>query len=162
MWSLIKILFLLTPLLILSCTKSPQKSDNVIDISDEIDQIKKDAMISIDSENFIKLPTEDQISSDIPKGNKNPFSSNNSVRSLISSKDLKLTGILSTKGKTLAFVKYKDNSGVLKVGDIGGKNTNLLPEGYKSVSIDKSKGKLVIKFKNDTYFLNILNESKFP
>ena len=162
MWSLIKILFLLTPLLILSCTKSPQKSDNVIDISDEIDQIKKDAMISIDSDNLIKLPTQDQISEDIPKGNKNPFSSNNSVRSLISNNDLKLTGILSTKGKSLAFVRYKDNSGVLKVGEIGGKDTNLLPEGYKSISIDKSKGKLVIKFKNDTYVLNILNESKSP
>ena len=162
MWSLIKVIFLLTPLLLLSCAKSPKDSDIVIDISEEIAQIKKDSSISFDSENFIKLPTEDQVSSDIPKGNKNPFSSNNSVRSLISSKDLKLTGILSTKGKTLAFVKYKDNSGVLKVGDIGGKDTNLLPEGYKSVSIDKSKGKLVIKFKNDTYVLNILNESKFP
>ena len=159
---LIKISFLLFPFVLLSCTKSPKDSDIVIDISEEIAQIKKDASINFDSENFIKLPTEDQISSDIPKGNKNPFSSNNSVRSLISSKDLKLTGILSTKGKTLAFVKYKDNSGVLKVGDIGGKDTNLLPEGYKSVSIDKSKGKLVIKFKNDTYVLNILNESKFP
>ena len=134
MWSLIKILFLLTSLLLLSCTKSPKKSDSVIDVidvSDEIAQIKKDAMISFDSDNLIKLPTQDQISSDIPKGNKNPFSSNNSVRSLISSNDLKLTGILSTKGKSLAFVKYKDNSGVLKVGDIGGKDTNLLPDGYK-------------------------------
>ena len=162
MWSFIKIIFLLIPLLLLSCTKSPKDSDIVIDISEEIAQIKKDASISFDSENFIKLPTEDQISSDIPKGNKNPFSSDNSVRSLISSKDLKLTGILSTKRESLAFVKYKDNSGVLKVGDIGGKDTNLLPEGYKSVSIDKSKRKLVIKFKNDTYVLNILNESKFP
>ena len=164
MWSLIKILFLLNSLLILSCTKSPKKSDNVIDIdiSQEIAQIKKDAKINFDSDNLIKLPTQDQISSDIPKGNKNPFSSNNSVRSLISSNDLKLTGILSTKGKSLAFVKYKDNSGVLKVGDIGGKDTNLLPDGYKSILIDKSKGKLVIKFKNDTYILNIFNESKFP
>ena len=162
MWSLIKLIFLLTPLLLLSCTKPPKDSDIVIDISEELAQIKKDAAISLDSENLIKLPTQDQISSEIPKGNKNPFSSDNSVRSLISSKDLKLTGILSTKGKSLAFVKYKDNSGVLKVGEIGGKNTNLLPEGYKSISIDKSKGKLVIKFKNDTYVLNVLNESKFP
>lgn len=162
MWSLIKLIFLLTSLLLLSCTKSPKDSDKVIDISEEIAQIKKDASINFDSENFIKLPTEDQISSDIPKGNKNPFSSNNSVRSLISSKDLNLTGILSTKGKTLAFVKYKDNSGVLKVGEIGGKDTNLLPEGYKSVSIDKSKGQLVIKFKNEKYILKILDKSKFP
>ena len=162
MWSLIKLIFLLTPLLLLSCTKPPKDSDIVIDISEELAQIKKDAAISLDSENLIKLPTQDQISSEIPKGNKNPFSSDNSVRSLISSKDLKLTGILSTKGKSLAFVKYKDNSGVLKVGEIGGKNTNLLPEGYKSISIDKSKGNLVIKFKNDTYVLNIFNESKSP
>ena len=162
MWSLIKILFLLNSLLILSCTKSPKKSDNVIDIdiSQEIAQIKKDAKINFDSDNLIKLPTQDQISSEIPKGNKNPFSSDNSVRSLISSKDLKLTGILSTKGKSLALVKFKDNSGVLKVGEIGGKDTNLLPEGYKSILIDKYKGKLVIKFKNDTYVLNILDESK--
>ena len=162
MWSLIKTIFLLSPLLLLSCTKSPKNSDVVIDISEEIAQIKKDATISVDSDNLIKLPTQDQISSEIPKGNKNPFSSNNSVRSLISSNDLKLTGILSTKGKSLAFVKYKDNSGVLKVGQIGGKDTNLLPEGYKSISIDKSNGKLVIKFKNDMYVLNVFNESKFP
>ncbi len=163
MWSLIKILFLLNSLLILSCTKSPKKSDNVIDIdiSEEIAQIKKDAKINFDADNLIKLPTQDQISSDIPKGNNNPFSSDNSVRSLISTNDLKLTGILTTKGKSLAFVKFKDNSGVLKVGEIGGKDTNLLPEGYKSILIDKSKGKLVIKFKNDTYILNILDESKF-
>ena len=154
--------FFLLPLFVLGCSKKKEINLNSIDISEEIAQIKKDASISFDSEDLIKLPTQDQISSEIPKGNKNPFSSNNSVTSLISSEDLKLTGILSTKGKSLAFVKYKDNSGVLKVGDIGGKNTNLLPEGYKSISIDKSKGKLVIKFKNDTYVLNILNESKSP
>ena len=41
-------------------------------------------------------------------------------------------------------------------------NTYLLPEGYKSISIDKYKGKLIIKFRNDTYVLNIINKSKSP
>ena len=160
MWSLIKILFLLIPFLLLSCKKSPKNSDNVIDISEEIAQIKKDASITLNSENLIKLPTQDKISSDITIGNKNPFSADNSVRSLLSSEDLKLTGILSTKAESLAFVKYKENSGVLKVGEIGGKNTNLLPEGYKSISIDKSKAELVIKYKNEKYILKLFNESK--
>ena len=83
-------------------------------------------------------------------------------RSLLSSEDLKLTGILSTKKESLAFVRYNEKSGVLKVGEIGGIDTNLLPEGYKSILIDKSKGQLVIKYKNEKYILKILNESKFP
>ena len=162
MWSLIKILFLLTPLLLLSCTKSPKNSDIVIDISEELAQIKKDAESNFKTNNFIKLPDEDDLSSEIPKGNKNPFSAKNSVRSLLSNEDLKLTGILSTEKESLAFVKYNDNSGVLKVGEIGGKDTNLLPEGYKSILIDKSKGQLVIKFKKEKFILKILNKSKFP
>ena len=162
MWSLIKILFLLTPLLLLSCTKVPKESDSIVDISDEIAQLKKDLSPNIDKENLIKLSTPDKVASDIAIGNKNPFSSNTSVEKMILNNDLRLTGILSTKKELLAFVKYKNNSGVLKVGDIGGKNTYLLPEGYKSISIDKSKGKLIIQFRNETYVLNIINKSKSP
>ena len=162
MWSLIKIIFLLTSLLLLSCTKSPKKSNVDIDISEEIAQIKKDASRPFNSASLIRLPTQDEISSDIAIGNENPFSANNSVRSLLSSEELKLKGILSTKKETLAFVKYNENSGVLKVGEIGGKNTNLLPKGYKSISIDKSKAELVIKYKNEKYVLKLLNESKLP
>ena len=162
MWYLIKILFLLTPLILLSCTKVPKESDSVVDISEEIAQLKKDLSPNIDKENLIKLSTPDKVASDVSIGNKNPFSSNTSVEKMILNNDLRLTGILSTKKELLAFVKYKNNSGVLKVGDIGGKNTYLLPEGYKSISIDKSKGRLIIKFKNDTYVLNIINKSKSP
>ena len=61
----------------------------------------------------------------------------------------------------MAFISFKNESGVVKVGDIGGKDTNLLPEGYKTISIDKSKGTITIKFKNDSYVLNILNKSKY-
>ena len=159
---LIKLSFLLFPLLLLSCSKVPKISSSDIDLTEEIAQIKKDASISFNSENLIKLPTQDQLTSDIPSGNKDPFTPNNSVRSLLSSNDLKLTGILSTKRESLAYVKYKENSGVLKVGEIGGKDTKLLPEGYKSILIDKSKGQLVIKYKNEKYTLKILDESKFP
>ena len=105
MWSIIKILFLLAPLLILSCTKSPKSSDIVVDISEELAQIKKDAASNFNRNNFIKFPTQDDLSSDIPKGNKSPFSAKNSIQSLLSSENLKLTGILYTKEKTLAFVK---------------------------------------------------------
>lgn len=162
MWSLIKILFLLIPLLLLSCTKAPKNSDFDIDISDELSRIKKDIKPNFDKGDLIKLPTQEEVGSEISIGNNNPFSSGASVEKMIQTNDLRLTGILSTKKELLAFVKYKGNSGALRVGDIGGKNTYLLPEGYKLISIDKSKGKLIIKFRNDTYVLNIINRSKSP
>ena len=158
---LIKIL-LLFPFLLLSCSNKPNNSSIDVNVMEEIAQIKKEAASDFNTNNFIKLPTQNDLLSEIPKGNKNPFSSNNSVTSLLSNEDLKLTGILSTEKESLAFVKYHDDSGVLKVGEIGGKDTNLLPEGYKSILIDKSKGQLVIKFKNEKYILKILNKSKFP
>ncbi len=157
---LIKIIFLLTPLLLLSCAKVPEKSEEVVDISEELAQLKKDLSPNYDKKDLIKLPSQDKVASDISIGNNNPFASGSSVEKMILNNDLRLTGILSTKKELLAFVSYKNNSGVLKVGDIGGKNTYLLPEGYKSISIDKSKGKLIIKYKNNTYVLNIINKSK--
>ncbi len=159
---LLKILFLLIPLLLLSCTKEPKNSEFDIDISEELAQIKKDLSPNIDKKDLIKLPTQDKVASDISIGNKNPFSAGSSVEKMILNNDLRLTGILSTKKELLAFVNYKGNSGALRIGDIGGQNTYLLPEGYKSISIDKSKGKLIIKFRNETYVLNVINKSKLP
>ena len=157
---LLKTLFLLTPFLLISCTKAPKNSEFDIDITEELAQIKKDLSPNYEKEVLIKLPTQDKVTSEISIGNKNPFSSDSSVEKMILNNDLRLTGILSTKKELIAFVKYKNNSGVLRIGDIGGKNTYLLPDGYKSISIDKSKGKLIIQFRNDTYVLNILNKSK--
>ena len=159
---LLKTIFLLTPILLLSCKKAPKISEFDIDISEDLVQIKKDISPNYDKEVLIKLPTQDKVTSEISIGNKNPFSSDSSVEKMILNNDLRLTGILSTKNELLAFVKYKNNSGVLRVGDIGGKNTYLLPEGYKSISIDKSKGKLIIQFRNEIYVLNIINKSISP
>tara|TARA_Y200000002_G_scaffold339705_1_gene309839 strand:- start:11932 stop:12417 length:486 start_codon:yes stop_codon:yes gene_type:complete len=159
---LLKILFLLIPLLLLSCTREPKNSEFDIDISEELAQIKKDLSPNIDKKDLIKLPTQDKVASDISIGNKNPFSAGSSVEKMILNNDLRLTGILSTKKELLAFVNYKGKSGALRIGDIGGQNTYLLPEGYKSISIDKSKGKLIIKFRNETYVLNVINKSKLP
>ena len=56
--TLIKILLLLTPILLLSCTKAPKESEYVVDISDELAQIKKDLSPNIEKENLIKLFTK--------------------------------------------------------------------------------------------------------
>jgi len=161
MWAFIKIILILSPIFLLSCTKEPENSNNVVDISEELAQIKKEASKKINQKTLIKLPSKEEIASDISIGNKNPFSSNNSIANLIANRDLKLVGILSTKNNTVALISFKNESGVVKVGDIGGKDTNLLPEGYKTISIDKTKGTITIKFKNDNYVLNILNKSKY-
>ena len=151
----------MSPILLLSCTKKSEYSSDVVDISEELAQIKKEASKKINPKELIKLPSKEEISSDISIGNKKPFSHNSSIANLISNKDLKLVGILSTKNNTMAFISFRNESGVVKVGDIGGKDTNLLPQGYKTISIDKFKGTITIKFKNDSYVLNILNKSKY-
>ena len=161
MWALIKILLILSPIFLLSCTKKSENFSNVVDISEELAQIKNEASKKINPKKLIKLPSKEEITSDISIGNKNPFSSNSSIANLIANRDLKLVGILSTKNSTIALISFKNESGVVKVGDIGGKDTNLLPEGYKAISIDKPKGTITIKFKKDTHLLNILNKSKY-
>ncbi len=161
MWAFLKIILILSSIFLLSCTKESKNPSNVVDISQELAQIKKEASKKINQKKLIKLPSKEEIASDISIGNKNPFSSNSSIANLIANRDLKLVGILSTKNNTMALISFKNKSGVVKVGDIGGKDTNLLPEGYKTISIDKSKGTITIKFKNDNYVLNILNKSKY-
>ena len=161
MRTLIKILFLLTPFFLLSCSKEIDDTSYVVDISEELAQIKKQASNKINTDNLIQLPSQQEITSDIPIGNKNPFSQSNSISNLISNEDLKLVGILSVKNNIMAFVSFKNQSGLVKIGDIGGKDTNLLPEGYKTISIDQSRGSLTIKLKNNSYVLKILNKSKY-
>ena len=158
---LVKIFLLLTPFFLLSCSREIQNSSNFIDISEELSQIKKKASTQINRDVLIKLPTQEKIISEIPIGNKDPFAQSNSISQLISSENLKLVGILSVKNNIMALISYKNETGVVRIGDIGGKDTNLLPDGYKTISIDQSKGSVTIKFKKDTYVLKIFNKPKY-
>ena len=97
MWLIIKKLIFLSPLLLLSCTNASKEKDIVIDISEDLAQIKKDATSNFYSEDLIKLPNRDKVISDIIIGNKTPFYPDNSITKSILNNDLKLTGILSTK-----------------------------------------------------------------
>ena len=111
---ILKRLFLLTQLFLsISCTKAPEKLGYVIDISQELAQLKKDLSPNYDKKDLIKLPSTDKVASEISIGNNNPFSSGASVEKMILNDDFRLTGILSTKKELLAFVSYKNNSGVL-------------------------------------------------
>ena len=69
--------------------------------------------------------------------------------------------LASVKNNIMAFISYKNESGLVRIGDIGGKDTNLLPNGYKTISINQSKGSVTIKLKKDTYVLKIFNEPKY-
>ena len=108
MWAFVKIILIFSPIFLLSCTKEPENSTNVVDISEELAQIKKEASKKINQKTLIKLPSKEEIASDISIGNKNPFSSNNSIANLIANRDLKLVGILSTKNNTVALISFKN------------------------------------------------------
>ena len=64
MRTLIKILFLLTPFFLLSCSKEIDDTSYVVDISEELAQIKKQASNKINTDNLIQLPSQQEITSD--------------------------------------------------------------------------------------------------
>ena len=49
---------------------------------------------------------------------------------------LQFTGVIQTNGQTEAVVTYGSQSGTLRIGDRGGRSTELLPPGWSVVAID--------------------------
>ena len=64
----------------------PEKSEEVVDISEELAQLKKDLSPNYDKKDLIKLPSQDKVASDISIGNNNPFASGSSVEKMILNK----------------------------------------------------------------------------
>ena len=57
------------------------------------------------------------------------------LRPLMLQAPVQLTGVIQTRGHTEAVVSYGNQSGTLRVGDLGGRTTALLPAGWGVVAI---------------------------
>ena len=66
-----------------------------------------------------------------------------------------MTGFLNTKIKKYAFVRYLENEGIISEGYIGGKNTNLLPQGAKVISINPKSKILIISYENKKFIFEL-------
>ena len=54
-------------------------------------------------------------------------------------------GVLRSAGAGEALVQFGADSGALRVGDRGGRNTTLLPPGWSVAAIDVERGRLLLR-----------------
>lgn len=59
--------------------------------------------------------------------------------------DFSITGVIRSGGITEAVVIYGDRSGSLRVGDRGGRSTDLLPSGWSVAAVDVNQGLLTLQ-----------------
>ena len=64
-------------------------------------------------------------------------------------------GFLNTGINKYVFVSYLGEEGTITEASIGGLNTNLLPNGAKVLNIDPKKSKLIIKFEDKDYIIEL-------
>ena len=107
----------------------------ILNQSDEKDinsiQIQDKNLIS----DLVPLKDKEQILAKYKFCKEDPFSEEEIQLNKLYS-DFKLTGFLTTNNKKYAFVYYLDNEGTIKEDSIGGRNTDLLPDGAKVINID--------------------------
>ena len=146
----------------MSCS---QKLNTDIDLSNlpkpknlNITQKENNQPINLKDKKYISdlLPLEnkEQILSKFKYGKVDPFSESEFQSNNIYS-DLKLTGFLNTKSKKYVFVNYLGNKGAISEKSIGGRNTNLLPEGAKVITIDIKSLKLTINYENENFVFEL-------
>ena len=138
----------------LSNFKIPNKNEvagSNLDISDT--SIKTNKIIK---NNLVNYQNKSEILSSIELGKIDPFSevsTKDKVNNL--NTNFKLTGFLNTKENKYVFVNYLGQIGAITEESVGGKNTNLLPNGAKVLNIDPKKLKLIINFEDKNYILEL-------
>ena len=160
----LKIIFvILTSFFLLGCTTkknnldfdfSTIKKTNKIKANKNNDEEKDTFDRELFIQDLVPLQNKQKILSNTKFGKQDPFSKGEIKVSKLSS-DFKLTGFLNTKIKKYAFVRYLENEGIISEGYIGGKNTNLLPQGAKVISINPKSKILIINYENKKFIFEL-------
>ncbi len=96
---------------------------------------------------LLALQTVEQKTKDINVGRFDPFLPPQiGSNSPAIPKTFKYHGQISSGDVVNAFVSYEDQKGTIKQGDIGGKSTNLLPQGWIVKKIDLNTQSLILSF----------------
>ena len=131
------------------------KKNNVINSN-------KDSSLTPETKNkttiseLINYQNKEAVLSSVFLGKKDPFS-DEEIKVINMTSDLKLTGFLNTKSNKYAFVSYLGEEGTISEKSIGGINTTLLPNGAKVINIDSKKLQLIINFDRKDYILDLNN-----
>ncbi len=114
---------------------------------------------------FTPLPTTNQVLAANPIGRSDPFASDRPAppaaptsgavgrpstppprpAPLQLPSDFRFSGVIRTGGSPQALVQLGATSGSVGIGELGGRNTDLLPAGWVVSSIDVDRGRLVLR-----------------
>ena len=112
------------------------------------------------SNEFERLKEADLITDGLEIGREDPFLPPQFDSSEINlPKGLILHGIIEANNKMTALVSFDLSSGAIEVGDAGGVNTDLLPDGWSIDSIILDKQRVNLKYKNKTIGLDIESQN---
>ena len=112
------------------------------------------------SNEFERLKEADLITDGLEIGREDPFLPPQFDSSEINlPKGLILHGIIEANNKLTALVSFDLYSGSIEVGDAGGVNTDLLPDGWSVESIILPKKMINLKYKNKTIGLDLESQN---
>ena len=110
---------------------------------------------------LIKLLSTEQKIKNISYGRNDPF-----LPPSLKSSELSIPqtfiyhGHISSSKSPNAFVSFKDESGFVKEGDVGGESTNLLPPGWLVKNIDLVNQTLTLTFENSSVLVDLFPGQK--
>ena len=105
---------------------------------------KKITFTEKDYSKFKKLTSAEQIKSSAKLGKLDPFSNSINQEEQLPFPDIELRGIIHTSQESSAIIKYNNKSGEVRLGEVGGITTNLLPNGIKLIQINLAKENIFI------------------
>ena len=104
--------------------------------------------------NLKTLSSAEEIINTLPVGRNDPFLPPLvNVEELLVPETFKFHGQIASNNLMDAFVSFKNRSGVIKPGDIGGESTNLLPNNWVMEKLDIDEQVLTLSFEGS--YLNI-------
>ncbi len=118
-----------------------------------------------DVSGFTPLPTTNQVLAANPIGRTDPFASDRPAPRPAASApgtaaaqsrpapplplqlppDFRFSGVIRVGASPQAMVQFGPNTGAVGIGELGGRNTDLLPVGWVVSSIDVDRGRLVLR-----------------
>lgn len=97
------------------------------------------------------LPTPQQVVTSQPVGRPDPFAplpatTGSTVAAVpVVPQGFRFNGVIRSGYQAQALVQFGGDSGSLRVGDVGGRSTRLLPPGWAVGGIDVARGQLILR-----------------
>lgn len=114
---------------------------------------------STDDPKLISLLSVDEKHKDITFGRKDPFLPPQSEGELLLvPNSFRYHGQISSANTINAFVSYRDQRGTVKPGDVGGENTDLLPNGWTILKLDADTKVLTLGYEDQSIDIDLFPE----